>query len=293
MSYSTGSSVVISLSSMLLSSLSAEYSVVVLPEPVGPVTSTMPFGFSIASRNLAERRRVHADRVQVERRHRPIEHPHNHALAEHRRQHAHAQIDRVAADRQLDAPVLRQPALGDIEVRHHLDAGRNRKRQMPRRRHHFVQHAVGLDANLELVFERLEVQVAGVLANRHQQHHVQQLANRCAIGQGRHVVEIDRPIGANAGRRRGQIGIVLQRGDDALHAVGALAVVPLQRRSHRRLGRHHHANVEAQKRPQLVLHAQVLRIAHGDGERIAIELDRDDSIHLRHRRRDHRQALLS
>src|SRR6266576_3373485 len=27
---------------------SAEYSVVVLPEPVGPVTSTMPYGFSIA-----------------------------------------------------------------------------------------------------------------------------------------------------------------------------------------------------------------------------------------------------
>ena len=30
---------------------SAEYSVVVLPEPVGPVTSTMPYGFEIASIN--------------------------------------------------------------------------------------------------------------------------------------------------------------------------------------------------------------------------------------------------
>ena len=42
MSYSTGSSVVISFMSMVLSSWRAEYSVVVLPEPVGPVTSTMP-----------------------------------------------------------------------------------------------------------------------------------------------------------------------------------------------------------------------------------------------------------
>ena len=34
--------------SVVLSSCSAEYSVVVLPEPVGPVTSTMPYGFWIA-----------------------------------------------------------------------------------------------------------------------------------------------------------------------------------------------------------------------------------------------------
>ncbi len=44
MSYSTGSSVVTSLSAISFISDNAEYSVVVLPEPVGPVTSTMPFG---------------------------------------------------------------------------------------------------------------------------------------------------------------------------------------------------------------------------------------------------------
>ena len=53
MSYSIGSSVVISLSSILFKSLSAEYNVVVLPEPVGPVTSTIPFGLSITSRKAA------------------------------------------------------------------------------------------------------------------------------------------------------------------------------------------------------------------------------------------------
>jgi len=40
--YSTGSSIVMILSSSFLISLSAAYSVVVLPEPVGPVTSTIP-----------------------------------------------------------------------------------------------------------------------------------------------------------------------------------------------------------------------------------------------------------
>jgi hypothetical protein len=40
--YSTGSSIVMILSSIVLISESPAYSVVVLPEPVGPVTSTIP-----------------------------------------------------------------------------------------------------------------------------------------------------------------------------------------------------------------------------------------------------------
>ena len=51
--YSTGSSTVRILRSVMLSSVSAAYSVVVLPLPVGPVTSTMPNGRAIASRSVA------------------------------------------------------------------------------------------------------------------------------------------------------------------------------------------------------------------------------------------------
>ena len=40
--YSTGSSIVMMFFSTVLSSVSAAYSVVDLPEPVGPVTSTAP-----------------------------------------------------------------------------------------------------------------------------------------------------------------------------------------------------------------------------------------------------------
>ncbi len=39
---STGFSAVMTLTPMSFSSVSAEYSVVVFPQPVGPVTSTMP-----------------------------------------------------------------------------------------------------------------------------------------------------------------------------------------------------------------------------------------------------------
>ena len=77
-----------------------------------------------------------------------------------------------------DAAVLRQAPLGDVQIGHDLHPRRDGEGQVPRRRHHFVQHAVGADADFELVLERLEVQVAGVLANRQQQHHVQQLPHR-------------------------------------------------------------------------------------------------------------------
>ena len=110
---------------------------VVLPEPVGPVTKTMPLGLWITSRKAFSVSASMPDLVQVERDDRAIEHPHDHAFAEHGGQHAHAQIDGVAADRQLDAAVLRQAPLGDVQVRHDLDAGRDRECQMPRRRHHF------------------------------------------------------------------------------------------------------------------------------------------------------------
>ena len=147
--------------------------------------------------HLAEAARVSAsmpDLGQVQRHHGAVQHPHHHAFAEHRGQHADAQVDRVAADRQLDAAVLRQPPLGDVQVGHHLDAGGDGKRQVPRRRHHFVQHAVGLDADPELVLERLEVDVAGVVLDGHQQDHVQQLADRGAVGQGLDAGQIDRPV---------------------------------------------------------------------------------------------------
>src|SRR3989454_1075650 len=49
--YSTGSSIVMTLLSSVLISLIAAYSEVVLPLPVGPVTSTMPYGSVMARRN--------------------------------------------------------------------------------------------------------------------------------------------------------------------------------------------------------------------------------------------------
>ncbi len=112
-----------------------------------------------------------------------VQDSHDDAFAEHRRQHADAQVDRVTTDHQFDPTVLRHASFGDVQIRHHLDARRDREGQVTRRRHHFVQHAFGLDANAKLVLERFKVNVAGVVLDRQQQHHVQQFANRRRIGQ--------------------------------------------------------------------------------------------------------------
>ncbi len=137
----------------------------------------------------------------------------------------------MTADGQLDAAVLRHPPLGNVQVGHHLDAGRDGKGQVARRRHHFIEHAVGLDANAEFVLEWLEVQVAGVIANRNQQHHVQQLADRRAIGQGLDAGQIDRavPLGGLGGGGQLRVGVhVLYEAFDAFATGRVIAIQRLE-----------------------------------------------------------------
>src|SRR5690606_13918389 len=51
-----------------------------------------------------------------------VQYAHHHLFAVDGGKHAHAQIDFLEAEVQLDAAVLRQAALGDVQVRHDLDA---------------------------------------------------------------------------------------------------------------------------------------------------------------------------
>jgi hypothetical protein len=127
MSYSTGSSAVRIFVSMSLSSCRPEYSVVVLPEPVGPVTMTMPFGLRISSRKSPGRRRRRPRRVEAQlvfdRSSTRITTDSPCIVGKHR----DTKVNRVAADHQLDTAVLRQTPLGDVQVRHDLDTARDRR----------------------------------------------------------------------------------------------------------------------------------------------------------------------
>ena len=181
-------------------------------DPVGPLDHLA---------KLPQHRGLQPNLLQVEGDHAPVEHPHHHTLAEQRGEHAHAEIDRMAAHGQLDPTVLRHPPLGDVEVGHHLDSGGDRKGQMLGRRHHLLEHTIRLDADPEFSLEGLEVDVARAVADRQQEHHVEQLPHRGALRQGLHAREVGRPF-PESGRRclGGQILILLEVLDQRFNAVG-------------------------------------------------------------------------
>jgi hypothetical protein len=80
-----------------------------------------------------------------------VEEPHDDLLAEQRGQHGHAVVHLAAlAELELDATVLRQAPLGDVEARHDLHARRDRVLQLQRRLHHLVEHAVDAVADAEV-----------------------------------------------------------------------------------------------------------------------------------------------
>ncbi len=164
---------------------------VVLPEPVGPVTDDDAVGLGHHGAEGPQVVLAHAEFLEVETDLGTVQHTKHDALAEHRRQHAHAQVDRVAGDDQLDAAVLRHASLGDVEIGHDLDSGADGVGDVPRRRHHLVQHAVDAVAHLELVLEGLEVDVAGLVLDRLQQHKVEQLLDRVGVGDLAEFVEVD------------------------------------------------------------------------------------------------------
>ena len=157
------------------------------------------------------------------------------------------------------------------------------KARVPRRRDHFVQHAVGFDADAEFVFKRLEVQVAGVVADGHQQDHVQQFSHRLAVGHRFDAGQIQRAFAAQRVGGLFQLCIVFHIGDEAFDAFGAGGVELIQRPLHVALGGDHGFDVVAQQRAELIANGELLRIAHGDGQRVVFKLDGNHAVQLRHR----------
>ena len=83
------------------------------------------------------------------------------------------------------------------------------------------------------------------------------------------------------GRRR-QRGVLLHVGDQRLDALAPRRVVAVQRPRHVLLRGHHRPDVVAQEAPQLVDDRQLLRIAHGDRQRVVLEADGHDAVELGH-----------
>ena len=166
--YSTGSSTVITLISGRSIWVSAAYSVVDLPEPVGPVTRIAPVGRAISELNVA---RISSDMPEhLERRRllRLVEQAHDDRLAGDGRQRREADVEQAARGRraQGDPAVLGPAPLGDVQLREHLEARGHPGHVLLGNPLHLVQDAVDPEPDEQAVLLGLEVDVARSVLGR-------------------------------------------------------------------------------------------------------------------------------
>ena len=91
----------------------------------------------------------------------------------------------------LDAAVLGQPLLGDVELRHDLDARVNGVLQLHRRRHHVVEDAVDAEPDPELLLVGLDVDVGGAPLEGVHEQHVGELDDRSLFRRLAELPEVD------------------------------------------------------------------------------------------------------
>ncbi len=255
---------------------------VVLPEEVGPGHQDDAVGLLDQLVPRLEQIVGHPQLLQVELHDRAVQNSQHDALAEHGRQGRDPDVDFVAAQSELDPAVLRQPPLGDVEIRHDLDAARDRRGQVARRGHQLVEHPVDPVSHLVFFLERLEVDVRSLVLDRQEQHHVQQLAHRRGLGHLFDRLEVDRVLVA-PGQRRETL-VLLDLLDDVLDALVVAGIEPLDGRHHVGLGGDRPLDLGREKHLQAVERRRVLRLGHRDRQALVFLVlrDRHDLVRRRH-----------
>ena len=162
-----------------------------LPLPVGPVTSARPYGDWIDSIRSVDCRSSRPRPVRFEGDRPLVEDSHDHLLAVDGGDRVDAEVDPLVAGPQRDGAVLRDALLGDVHLRQDLEAGDDHDEDALRRRGQLVEHAVDPEPELAAVLERLEVDVAGAVAQRLLEDLVDH-ADDPAVGvRGRRGVEVE------------------------------------------------------------------------------------------------------
>ena len=104
-------------------------------------------------------------------------------LAVHARHDRDAEVDRLARQPQLEAAVLRDALLGDVELRHDLDARDDRAVEaLVDRPHRRLQHAVDAVLHVHRVVLRLDVDVARAPLDRRVDRRVDEPDDRARVG---------------------------------------------------------------------------------------------------------------
>src|SRR5207247_7176042 len=98
----------------------------------------------------------------------PAEQSETDRFAVHGRNGRNAYIDVLITRLQIHAPILGQPALSNVHVRHHFQARDDGRLQDPQLRRHsdFVQDSVDSISNPQVVFERLDMDVSRAFQDR-------------------------------------------------------------------------------------------------------------------------------
>ena len=161
---SIGSSIEQTLTSSVARSFIVEYSVVVLPEPVGPGDQDDPVRLLDHLVPALAILVAEAELLEVAHQYFGCEDAHDDLFAESRRHGRDAQLDLPARGRhRLDASVLRTAPLDDLHARQELDAAGHRQQHRDRNRVDLVQDAVDAETHDAKVAPRLDVDVGSAL----------------------------------------------------------------------------------------------------------------------------------
>ena len=198
-----------------------------------------------------------------------IEQPHHDRLAVHGGNGRDADVHAPALQRDADAPVLRQAPLGDVHLRHDLDARRDGRLQPARGRLLIEEHAVDAVPDAQRVLERLDVDVGGARADRVLDEQVDEAHDGRLEGHVAQVVHVLVAVGA---------AVVLHAFDDALDLRRRALVGALERVRDRLERTHHDADRKPRGLAQIVADDRVQRIGGRDGQDAAVHAERADAV---------------
>ena len=147
-----------------------------------------------------ERLREHAQLLELDHHLALVQDAHDDLLAVGGGKRGDAQVDRLGLDLERDAAVLRDPALGDVEVGEDLDARGDGRDGADRDGRGLLEHAVDAVADPHLVLLGLEVDVGGAALDGLLDHPVHELDDRRVLAAD---AEVDRRVLADVVHRRG------------------------------------------------------------------------------------------
>ena len=242
----------------LLSLVRQAERVVDLPEPVGPVTRMMPYLRKMSFSRIS-RPRVEAQMLELEHGVVLLEDTHHAAFAEAGRHGREADVDVLAGDLDLDAAVLRHALLGDVQGAHDLDAGGDGRVGLLGLPDNVVEHAVDPEADDELLFERLDVDVGCLFLDGAEDQRVDELDDRRVVLGG--LEDVDGAL---------EVILLLEVAFDLLDEVGGVALVDaVDGVLDAHAGAHDEADRHPREHAKVVDHRLVEGIRDGDDEDLA------------------------